>query len=200
MLTDGHFESMQRIAGFCVKRWRASSPFLSLDDMFNAALDAIVEEVAENGWPDNDTVLFSAGRASIKRANYEVIRHLRQARAQWGETPPGEDALAERVTDRVAAWQIAWALPDHLWPVVWATAEVMKKDGTQADAAALAGMSPGEFSWRLSAARKLCRALWVAPGETPPSRKYSAIRPDGRRTKAAEAVVTRRRQERKEAA
>lgn len=199
-LTEAQAESMQRIAMHCARRDTGYTSVRSgwgLLERFDTALDAVVEFVHDNGWPTGDFGdLYRSAAAAIKREAYEIDKHLRYARSHWADGPRGEDELAEHITDRIAAWEIVWQLTEKEWQAVWAVAEVMKRDGGHAEAAALVGIPISQLKNRLFAARVRCRPLWVAPGETPPSRKFTTIRPDGTRTKAGEAARTRRAQER----
>lgn len=194
-MTAEEWDRLQRVAAYAAGACPSAS--LPFAERAGAALDAIVGELAERGWPDRVHVLFRVAGNAVQRAEAEHRRHVRH-RYLWLRLSGGEDAIGEAVTDRVAAWQVAWSLDDDLWLVVWAMAQVMP-GGSQADAAALAGLPVDVFKARLSRARRQCRALWVAPGETPPARKYSVVKPDGRRTKASDAVKVRRRQERRAA-
>lgn len=189
---------MQRIAQHCATTHPAGTPLLTVADRFEAALDAVVEYVAEHGWPDSDFgPLFRAGHNAVTRAADETAKHL--ARGHFWARPPGnEDSLAEAVTDKVAAWQIAWALTESEWAAVWALTEVMKRDGDWRDAAALIGISDTAMATRLNMARNRARGLWIAPGETPRPR-FIASR-DGRRSKAYAHRKYRRYRDRRTAA
>ena len=199
-LPAGWWDSAERIAAWSARTTRGATPWLTIADRTDAALDAILEEIESAGWPGKGLhPLFRAAARGIAHREHEARRHLAHAEF-WLPVRGSSDGLAESVTDRLGVRQLVWALPADQWAVVWAAAETMLRDGTQADAAALAGLPVPVFKQRLSRARKTARALWISPGETPPGRKYSSIRPDGSATKAATARKVRARKTRRPAA
>ncbi len=165
-LPEGWDQSAERIAWHCARTRRGDTPGLSLDDRHDAALDGIIELVAEHGWPADEGNLFRAGFAAIKREAYEHFKHVRRW-TFWYEPPGTLDPIAEKITDKLAVWQVAWELTETQWAAVWALAEVGKRGGTWRDAADLLGKSPASYRTALYEARKRCRGLWLAPDETP---------------------------------
>jgi len=164
--------SAVRIAGHTA-RTHPSPALLTYDERLDAALDAVVEYVAEHGWPEADVKdVFRAACGGIDRATYERLKHVRYRR-HWLEPSGAADALSEAVTDRVAVWQVAWALTPAQWETVWAVAEVMRRGGRYRDAAQMIGKNPATVSVLLSQARARARQLWVAPGDTPSHGHYA---------------------------
>lgn len=183
---------IERIARHCGRTHRALTPWLSIHERAEAALDGIVAEIHANGWPEKEKVLFDAGSTEITRQVREPTRHL--TRWSFWVEPPGQfDAIGERITDRIAVWQMVWALTDDEWATVWALGEAMRRGEGKATAAALAGMSMTRFTDNLHSARVKCRANWCAPGET--VQPYYA-----RRSKIHGAIEKRRQRDRRQAA
>lgn len=170
MLSEAQGESMMRIAQHCASTHRGQTSAMSLTDRYEAALSGIAEYLCDHGWPDGELKpLFLAGANGITRESRarDMFRHLRHW-SYWYEPPGSADALGEKITDRIAVHQLCWAMPEDQWGAVWAVAEVMRRDGTMSDAAALLGIGTGLLSNRLTRARRTARRLWVAPDETPP--------------------------------
>lgn len=160
------WESAERIAWYCARSRRAATPMMTLADRREAAFIGIVDHVAEHGWPDDDGPLFRAARAAIERESHETIKHVIHGHF-WCEGPGVTDPIGEAVTDRIGVHQVTWIFTEHQWRVVHALAEVLKREGTWRDAAALLEMSPGAYRQILYVARQKARGAWVAPGETP---------------------------------
>lgn len=152
--------------------WRASvNSFsgcaISRADRIEAALDGIIAEVAENGWPEGSfKVLFKAADTSIRRAAYEAGKHGKHW-AFWIPAPGIEDPIGERVSDRLGVHQVTHALTETEWSAVWACSEVQKWGGGNEEAAAMLGISLVAYKSRLHFARVRARELWIAPGEHP---------------------------------
>lgn len=200
-LPEGWDESVERIARMCASRsW--SGPSLTYEEKADAAGYGIVEHIAERGgWPEGSVKeLFQAGDRGIKREAREREKHIRHI-AYWMEPRGIADPIGEDVTDRVAAWQVAWALTPGQWAAVWAYAEVLKRGGGRREAAALIGANPNAYSLQLSLARKRARSLWVAPGDTPPGLWAQDPKGPGRTSPGSELRRrTREQAARKEAA
>lgn len=137
-------------------------------DARDAALDALADYVHANGWPDDGDFgpLFRAGSAAVEYAYQHAIKDRR-----WGSywhVPHGPlDPVGESVAERIGVQQMTWALSEAQWASLWAEADVMRWGGTRDDAAALLGIPLALHSHRLQDARRICRGLWVAPGEHP---------------------------------
>lgn len=171
---DGWWDSANRIAGYAANTYRGPH-YLTREERFDAALDAIVQHVHEHGWPRiNLHPVFQAASNAIDRDTNRRAAHLTHGNF-WVEPPGQHDALAEAITDRIGIWQLAWSFNDTEWQCIWALSEVMKHGGDYRDAAALIGKTPSVVASHLHAARKKARARWVAPGDTPPGR-YGADR------------------------
>lgn len=167
VLGEAEFESIERIAWHCARHSRGSTPRLTLEERYEAALNGIVERVhAEGRWPDKVQMLFTAGSDAIWRENHERGKNLHHA-AYWLGTHGEPDEIAEQITDRIAVHEITWLFSREQWEAVWALAEVQKRDGSIREAAALLGISDSALVNRLLYARQKARAAWVAPGETP---------------------------------
>jgi len=167
-LPEGWDQSAERIAWYCAKARRGDTPALTLSARHEAAFTGIIDHIAGHGWPEGDDgPLFRAAWAAIAHEAHEAGKHVRHW-SFWYEPPGVADPIGEAVTDKIGAWQVAWSLTEHQWAVVWALTEAIKRGGTWRDAAASLGMSPGAYRMTLHVARKKARALWVAPGETPP--------------------------------
>jgi hypothetical protein len=196
MLTAAECDRLTRIAAYCAgthPSW--SRPGFGHGEKSDAAFDAIIADLADNGWPDEVSDLFQAGMSGINHALWNTRKDINH-RHLWLPTSGG-DELAEAITDRIGVWQLVWTLAPAEWAAVWAVAEVMQWQGDHAAAAALLGISVSALRGNLCRARERCRALWIAPGETPPVRKFTATHAGGKLSKAAMAVKTRRDQERK---
>lgn len=179
-LPDGWCESAERIAGYSASHHRGQNRWLTHQEKREAALDAIIEHVHDHGWPapgESFRPLFYAAANGIARANYDRHMHPRHW-SYWHPVPSEQDALAERVTDRIGVYQLLDALGDKERDAVLALAEVLKDTSIHQrkgspeptateQAAALLGVDRAVYGWRLKAARKKARSLWVAPGDTP---------------------------------
>ena len=166
MLSEGQYESCMRIAVHCARAHQFNQARLSIDDRRDAALTGMLEEIHENGFPDDRAArpLFRAAANAIDREEYEHAKHLQY----WGYWLPPKTAHAdpmERVIERIAVWEICWAMTDAEWSAVWALGEAYRRGGSMAEAAALLGINEARFVGRLVLARKRGRRLWVAPGE-----------------------------------
>lgn len=165
-LPDGWEHAAARIARISASRFRGGRIF-TYHDRVDLALGGIIESIAEHGWPDSDKPLYHAADNGIRREEREMTKHIMRG-SYWVEPRGGADSLAEAVTDRIAVWQICWLFTEGQWAAVWALAEVMKRGGGRHEAAALLGANLGTYSVQLSNARRRARAVWVAPGDTPP--------------------------------
>lgn len=162
-----HWEKdVGRIARMSAARFRGGAIFTHAERV-DLAEGGIIEYVSENGWPDGDKPLFRAADNAIRHEEREYLKHLKHGR-YWYEVPGISDPIGEAITDKIAVWQIAWAFTDGQWAAIWALAEVMKTGGGRREAARLLGMNVNAFALQISLARKRARALWVAPGDTPP--------------------------------
>lgn len=151
-LPDGWFDRVQSIAGYCAGG-RYSPGSLPLDERFDAALDAILAELAANGWPGNLHVLFRAGNTGVANAEYEGRKHVARGHL-WIRPAGADDALAEAITDKIAVWQVAWSFTEVQWRAVWALAEAIGSGGGYREAIAISGLSPTAFTKRLNLDRK----------------------------------------------
>lgn len=165
-VSEGWYDSIDRISWYCAKAHRAQTPLLTLSQRHDAALDGIIEWVHQHGIPTSDAPLFRAARAAIEAEAHHSLKHLNHGHF-WVEPPGITDPIGETVTDKVAAWQIAWALTEHQWNVVYALTEAYRRGLTWHEAAAALDMKPGAYRQILMVARKKARELWVAPGDTP---------------------------------
>jgi hypothetical protein len=188
------FESMERIAMHTARvHYSSPRPGWGLMERYDAALDALVEFVTENGWPANDKPLFNAAGNGINKADRERVKHIAH-RAFWVEPPGADDAIAEAVTDKIGIRQLCWAFTESEWQAVWALAEAIRRGGDYRAAAASLGLRDAVFQQRLYMARKRAFRLWVAPGETPRGR-YAPMG-GASRSRLHHALEERRRQER----
>ena len=176
-LPEGWWEHAGAIAGIAARKWFGGDT-LPYSDRKHAALDGIVEEVMEAGWPGPGETfgrLFLAANNGMRHEQREAQKHL-QWWAHWRDGDGITDALAESVTDRVAIWQVSWALTPAEREAVWALAEVQRWGGSNEDAAALLGINPGAYYMRIKNARRKAREWWVAPGDTAPRRNAAFSR------------------------
>jgi hypothetical protein len=197
MLSDAQGESMTRIAHHCSNTHRGVT--LTRDERYEAALTGIAEYLADNSWPDPVKPLFLAGTAAINQEARERIKHIRHW-SYWYEPPGVHDSMAEQISDRVGVHQLCYALSDTQWAAIWALAEVMRRGGGIPEAAALLGIPDYTVTNRLTAARRVARRLWIAPGETPASHFWQ---PNGGRLdrwRWNRADTQRKREQRKTAA
>lgn len=171
MLSDAQGESMTRIAHHCSNTHRGVT--LTRDERYEAALSGIAEYLTDNGWPDPVKPLFLAGTAAISREAHERVKHLPHS-SYWHEPPGNHDAMAEQISDKIGVHQLCYALSDTQWAAVWALAEVKRRGGSISEAAALLGIPESTVTNTLTAARRLARGLWIAPGETPAWRSWQA--------------------------
>ena len=186
----GWCESAQRIAWRCAATYPGAA-ILMLSERYDAALDAIVEYVAEHGWPDGPLKpVFTAGTSGIGRASHEYGKHVRHAGYWATGTPGSSDSIGEHITDKLGVHQLTHAFTDGEWAAIWALSEALKWGGGYKDAAIALGISEAATAERLRAARQRARTLWVAPGDTPTG-PYRA-EPAGRRTKATTWKFNRR--------
>jgi len=188
ILDEDRWRSLIRMAQHCAETWRGGTPLavLTYADRRELALGGMLDHLAARGW-DDDKALFRAGANAIGRAADEAGKHA--GRDWWWGDPDNPDWLAEEVTDRVAAWQIAWGLTDAEWAAVWALLEVQPSGGGWRDAARLLGIEPKALSKRLSNARARGRQLWVPPDET--AGRLFRGKHGGRHSKAAKARYRR---------
>jgi hypothetical protein len=192
-LPEGWAESVARIARMCASRTWAGGA-LTYAERADVAAGGILDHVAElGGWPEGVKELFRAGDNAIKREAREQAKHIRHL-SFWTEPRGSADPIGEGVTDRVAVWQVTWALTDGQWAAVWAMAEAIRRGGGRREAAALLGANVNAFGLQLSLARKRARALWVAPGDTP-ARLWAAD-PKGSDRRSPGAELRRRTRER----
>lgn len=193
-LPEGWAESVSRIARMCASRTWAGGA-LTYTERADVAAGGILDHIAERGgWPEGSVKeLFRAGDSAIKREAREQAKHIRHL-SYWTEPRGSADPIGENVTDRVAVWQVTWALTDGQWAAIWALSEVMKRGGGRHEAAALLGANVNAFGLQLSLARKRARALWVAPGDTPP--RLWAADPKGDSRCSPGAELRRRTRER----
>jgi len=96
-------------------------PGWGLVERYDAALDALIEYISENPWPDTDKPLFNAAASGITQANWERDKHVRHW-AQWVGAPSRVDAIGEAVTDKIGIHQLCWAFTTAEWQVVSALA------------------------------------------------------------------------------
>lgn len=172
-LTEAQAENMTRISWHCARTSHPSAYRLTLDDRQETALDGIIEYVVDNGFPNQVNPLFRAGTAAIQLAVFRAGAPLRpRGMSYWVEPPAPQDAIAEAITDKIAVWEICWALSDIEWGAVWALAEAYRRGGGLNEAAAILGVHKVMLESRLAVARRRARSLWVAAGETPPRRMY----------------------------
>ena len=181
-LDEGRWQSMERIAQHVANTHPGrSSSSLTTEQRFDAALDALVQYVADHGWPAGDFGdMFRAAANGVRISMYEADKHVRHW-SYWHEPPAPVDALAEAITDKIAVWEICWSLTPGQWAAVWATAEVMKYGGGRSEAAALTGKRVGAHTQLLITAREKARAAWVAAGETPRGHYHPYASGAGRR-------------------
>lgn len=164
-LTEDRWASLGRLAWYAARRWRGPYDILGASERHEAALTGIVAAVAAG--VDDDHALIRAGQAAIQHEVHEAVKHERHA-GYW--VPGDADYLAEAVTDRVAVHQVTWMFTPGEWLAVYATAMAAGTGASSAEIAAAAGMTVSAYKDRLRAARARGRALWTAPGDTPPRR------------------------------
>jgi hypothetical protein len=147
---------------------------LTVAERYDAALDAIVDFVAVNGWPeDNFRDLFRDAAMGVAHAGREATKHLRYW-SYWYEPPGSEDALGEALTDRIGVHELCQAFSENEWLAVWSMAEAIRRgQPTLSTAAAIAGLTDSAFTHRLHRAQAKGRALWVAAGDTPAARYHA---------------------------
>ena len=187
---------MERMSGFIARTHPTpASPDFRYLDKYDAALDALVEFMAERGWPDGEDFkpMMAFAGAAVNRAYHESVRHLAHA-GFWTRPPGNEDSLAEKITDRIGISQLTWAFTESEWQAVWALAEAIRRGGDKRTAAASLGLGDGAFTQRLYMARKRAYQLWVAPGETPRGR-YAPMG-GAYRSRLHHTLEERRRQDR----
>ena len=176
-LPDGWWSVAESIAGAVARNRSAVDsgiPRLPYADRREAAIDGIVAEVHENGWlagGEQAKRLFRAAQNAIDRASDEAAKHIRWW-SYWYDAPGQADALGEAVTDKIGVHQLCYTFTDEEWSAVWALARVQAWDGAGPEAAALLQVPYPVFHRRLFKARQRARPLWVAPGDTAPSRQW----------------------------
>lgn len=180
-LPDRWEEDAARVARISASRFRGGQMF-TYHERVDLALGGVIEALAELGrWPADEKPLFRAADNAIRREEREHTRHIVHW-TFWYEPRSGADTMAEQVTDKIAIWEVAWALSPGQWAAVWAWSETLKRNGTHRDAAALIGSTLGTYYAQLTLARKRARAWWVAPGDTPRghwSQDKTSVRGDG---------------------
>ncbi|HWD76723.1 MAG TPA: hypothetical protein VG371_16425 [Solirubrobacteraceae bacterium] len=195
-LDAARWESMERMSGYIARTHPAPArPDFGYLDKYEAALDALVEYMAERGWPDGQDFkpMMAFAGAAVNRAYHESVKHLAHA-SFWARPPANEDSLGEKITDRIGVHQLCHAFTESEWQAVWALAEAIRRGGDYRDAAASIGLGDAAFTQRLYLARKRAFQLWVAPGETPRGR-YAPMA-GAHRSRLHHALEERRRQER----
>lgn len=152
---------MRRMAGHCV----TANPGLqvcSSQEMFDAALDGMVQYLHDQGWT-SDLDVARAGGNGVAALNREAVKHMRN-RYRW---PHAEGDFSEELIDLLAARQLVQVFTSDEWRALLAFVKVLEAGGCQKDAADALGLPLHGFEAHLSAARKKARKLWIAPGETP---------------------------------
>lgn len=210
MLSEAQYEEMERIATYCAHHKRGYTANLTIAERWEAALDGVVAEVAENGWPDGaHSPLFRAAWNAIHREDHQRGKHLSR---WWYWTPPRNggiaDPVGDRVADRIGIQQAVWVLDEHEWLAIWSLAQAMSRDLGITEAAAMAGMSRASFFHRIHNARVKIRPLWIPPDEHPrgmyqPSPRGHRGRlshwQDGRKKRTADRLARYEREERETA-
>jgi hypothetical protein len=192
-LGDSWWESANRIAIHCAATHPAPR-YLTHAERIDAALDALIQHVHENGWPATELKpLFLAASNGIEHATYEHTKHIGRGN-YWVEPPGIIDPIAEAVTDKIGVRQVCYLFTLAELEAVEALAEVLKRGGTYKDAAALIGKTPSTVSSLLATARAKARQHWVAPGEHVPPGAYSTDRGgDAREWRKARRYKNRKR-------
>lgn len=175
----GWYDTAGKIAAHCTRTMWGNRSFMSPQERYDAALDGIIEYVADFGWPPGDLKpVYSAAARALQTARRVLPRDVRWW-SYWYDPPGMDDALGEAVTDKIAVHQLAAVLTEGERHAVWATAEVMKWGGAAEEAAALLGIHRAALSQLLLSARRKCWAAWVAPGETPRAAIYKRTHAPG---------------------
>lgn len=179
-LDEGRWQSMERIAQHVANTHPArSSSSLTMSERFDAALNAVVQYVADFGWPESDFGdMFRFAVNSVKRDMHEVDKHLRHW-SYWHTPPAPVDALADAVAERIGVQQLCWAFSPGEWEVVSALAAAIGKGGDYHQAAASLGLSDAAFKAALYRTRKRAFQLWIPPDEHPAGR-YQPMKRESR--------------------
>lgn len=169
-LAEHDWYRLERIAMKVARVSRVTTrPGFGLWERYDAALDAVVDWVADHGFPaphDDIKPLAAAADNAIQRAAYHLRLDFRHANF-WLPAPGNPDHLAEDVTERLAVHQLCYEFTGAEWEAIAALAYAIGCGEDSRWAAQQIGIDPGTFKARIHAARKRARALWVAPGETP---------------------------------
>lgn len=193
MLTEAQYEALESMAKHAARvHYSSPMPGWGFVERYDAALDGIIEYIAEHGWTEERKPLFYAAANGIADAAYEWGKHKRNW-ARWIGTPSNVDTIAEAVTDKIGIHQLSWAFPDGEWAVVCAMATAIEKGDDYHRAAASIGLGDAVFRARLYRARKRAFQLWVPPDETPVGRYAPYKR--GARSTMRSALDNRRAKE-----
>lgn len=178
---------------------------LDREEALDVAAVAIVTRLYVDPEPSK-LDLYRAARRAVGAANDSECTYAgldrNAARSGREGTPPGwaiywhgRTALCapweEDLTDRLAARQVWWALPERHQE----TLAALVAEGTYAGARDLLGVTHKRWEKRLSAARKRARELWFWPEEPAPrwSRDRPGLEPDSRGRNRGLGVVARKR-------
>jgi hypothetical protein len=166
MLTEAQAESIERIATHCARSHKYTMHSLPVAERREAALTGIVEEITENGYPVDPGAhqLFRSALNAIDREERENAKHLRNW-AHWIEPRGFNNDPMDFIIERIAVWQVCWAMTDVEWSGVWALAEAYRRGGGIPMAAAILGVKEASLIGYLVMARKRARGLWIAPGD-----------------------------------
>lgn len=162
---------LSRIAGTCI-RSAARRGVRDLDDKRAAAMCALIEHLHEGDCDPGSSALLRTAENAISNASdrYWANQGLNANTHEpqkgfprfWNAGAPA--LLDERVTERVAVYQILAALPQRQDETIRALAEC---DGDPKAAALLLGLTPAGIAGNRRNAREAFLALWHEH-ETPP--------------------------------
>lgn len=160
------YETICKAAGFSAKMKPGRSGDFSLShrELHEAAMNGIIQYLAEHGWTDNFRELLNAADMGIWRESYDAKKHYRNAMF-WTVHTSGHDPVADLVVDRIAVRQLLEAFTPYEKTAIITLAGTLDRGGRTA-AAELLGISLTAMDTRLKTARQRARNLWGMPGET----------------------------------
>jgi hypothetical protein len=183
-LDEGRWQSMERISVHVATTYPGASG-LTTAEKYEVAMDALVEFVAESGWPAGDfRDMYRFANMRLAHAGREAIKH-RAFAAYW--VNPAAEPFTDRADDRIGVNQLTHAFSDTEWEAVWSLAISIGLGEDQAAAGRRIGISYAAMAQRLHQARRHAYGLWVSPGDTP----FVQWRANRRRTGGTEHKAAR---------
>jgi len=173
------WDEARRVARFTARQQR--SRFLSTDEYEAIAIGAIALKAAEyNRELTKREMTQVAFRATAEEANKaKSVRGMTMRgeaaprfAAYWLGNPRLASPFEERVLERLALWQVWWALDERTQNILIAYAGAE----TPAGRARLAGYTDGSWSTVLGRARQKARELWFWPETDPGHYPYGKKR------------------------